>query len=648
MFRLLANHSIGIRVAAVGAIPTVAFLFLAAANLAEAIGGRDEALEVGQICAAMPLVSGLVDSVQRERGLTLLALSTESSLARENVLAQRRRTDLALQSVKQEVAALEELRPSSEQINALRNGLGAERALAELRLAVDRRSIDGIEAVERYARIVDDVSAVIYHVAYTLKNSATTRQLIGLVALAESQEQAGLERAFGGRGFATQQFEPKTFEEFVRFRGGQQGFMKLASNLIGGPAGEALARIPNADESKIVEDMRELAGRSLSAPLAQPVTPMRWFDAASARIELIKAAKLQLAKQVKDDAHAIVADATGKLRALAISILLMLAGVGAALWTVIRSITRPITELVSDANRLASGDMSVKFEAVERQDEIGIVARAIARFRDNVEREERLRNEFIATVSHELRTPLTAISGAIGLVTGMIAKSQPSPVSRLLGIALANCKRLVRIVNDILDINKIDSGTMVFELGVVDVRQLIQQSIDASHEMARGASVKLVLDDGAVSAMVMADPDRLVQVITNLLSNAIKFSPPDSEVNVNVTRRAGTVQIAVRDHGKGIPSEFKERIFEKFVQIDATDHREKGGIGLGLSIAKQIMIRLGGNIEFEAAPGGGTIFCVSLPEWRDAPARSASGLNLVAGLLGRQEGSGYVSTHAAH
>jgi PAS domain S-box-containing protein len=228
---------------------------------------------------------------------------------------------------------------------------------------------------------------------------------------------------------------------------------------------------------------------------------------------------------------------------------------------------------------------------------------------------ERLKDEFVATVSHELRTPLTSISGSLGLLAGQWASKLPESAARLLTIAHTNSQRLARLLNDILDIEKLESGHVVFNLSKVAVRALVEHAIEDNRGFAESYGVSVRLDGGSVDLDVNADPDRLAQVITNLLSNAIKFSPAEGEVLVAVEKNADDVRITVRDHGSGVPDEFKPHIFEKFAQADATNTRQKGGTGLGLSIVKQIVERLGGEISFDDAPGGGAIFCVELPAW---------------------------------
>jgi signal transduction histidine kinase len=251
---------------------------------------------------------------------------------------------------------------------------------------------------------------------------------------------------------------------------------------------------------------------------------------------------------------------------------------------------------------------------IKGQIEVRGILRAL-RYAAERKRLERLKDEFVSTVSHELRTPLTSITGSLGLLMGKVAGNLPPPMARLLAIAHTNSKRLVRLVNDILDIEKMQAGRVVFNFSRVAVRQLVAQAIEANRGFADGYGVRIRLERGAAEADVRADPDRLLQVVTNLLSNAIKFSPESNEVVVAVEKVTSSVSLTVRDHGPGIPVDFRPLIFEKFAQADAGDARQKGGTGLGLSIVKQIVDRLSGEVGFTDAPGGGTVFHVRIPCW---------------------------------
>ena len=172
----------------------------------------------------------------------------------------------------------------------------------------------------------------------------------------------------------------------------------------------------------------------------------------------------------------------------------------------------------------------------------------------------------------------------------------------------------MRLVDDILDIGKMEARQVVYHFARVEVRKLVEQVIDANHGYAEGYRVRIRLAEGCAVGDVRADKDRLTQVITNLLSNAIKFSPADDEVIVAIESRSEFVRISVLNHGPGIPDDFKPHMFGRFAQADSTTTRQKGGSGLGLSIAKEIVDRLGGEVGFSDAPGE-TIFHVDIPCW---------------------------------
>ena len=242
--------------------------------------------------------------------------------------------------------------------------------------------------------------------------------------------------------------------------------------------------------------------------------------------------------------------------------------------------------------------------------------------RDITERKavERMKNEFVSTVSPELRTPLTSIYASLGLIAGGLAGELPAKANKLLDIAHNNCERLVRLINDILDIEKIESGKIEYHIEVLDLIPLIEHVIEANHGFAQPFDVKILLDNRAGRVHVRADSDCLIQVLTNLISNACKFSPPHSVVEVNVRGKDNRVRVAVSDHGPGIPEEFRDRVFEKFAQADSSDSRQKGGTGLGLCICRAIIEGLKGNLDFETETGKGTTFYFELPQWREARA----------------------------
>jgi len=228
---------------------------------------------------------------------------------------------------------------------------------------------------------------------------------------------------------------------------------------------------------------------------------------------------------------------------------------------------------------------------------------------------ESLKAEFVSTVSHELRTPLTSIRGSLGLVVGGAAGELPEKAKGLLRIALSNCERLVRLINDILDIEKIESGRMQFDVKEQPLYPLVESAIDAGRDYLSDRNISFSLEDGAPGAVVSVDADRMHQVMTNLLSNAVKFSPPGGKVSVRIRRTPnGFLRVSVRDRGPGIPEEFRSRVFGRFEQADGSDTRAQDGTGLGLNITKAIVERFDGRISFDSEPGIGTVFHVDLPE----------------------------------
>ena len=237
---------------------------------------------------------------------------------------------------------------------------------------------------------------------------------------------------------------------------------------------------------------------------------------------------------------------------------------------------------------------------------------------------DRMKSEFVSTVSHELRTPLTSIRGSLGLIAGGVAGPLPDKAGMLVDIAKDNCERLIRLINDILDSEKIESGQMRLEMRTLQLAPLLEKAIAANDAFAAQHQVKLVLDVAAPSLAASVDPDRFMQVVTNLVSNACKFSPPTSSVTVRLAAQDGRVRIEVRDQGPGIPAEFRQRIFRKFSQADSSDTRQKGGTGLGLNISRAIVERMGGGIDFRSnEDGAGTTFFFDLPRVGAAPATAA-------------------------
>ena len=225
---------------------------------------------------------------------------------------------------------------------------------------------------------------------------------------------------------------------------------------------------------------------------------------------------------------------------------------------------------------------------------------------------ERLKDEFVSTVSHELRTPLTSITGSLGLINGGALGAVPDAIKDMLAIAEGNSRRLRQLIDDLLDMDKLIAGKMSIDLQPIKLDELLAEC-DASHQgFAQHLGVRL-LHSNCPDLQVLADAQRLQQVLSNLLSNALKFSPAQGEVRLYSELAGQSVRILVSDQGLGIPADFTARIFKKFSQADASDSRQKGGTGLGLAISKELIERMGGTIGFVSGLQRGSTFWIELP-----------------------------------
>jgi PAS domain S-box-containing protein len=240
--------------------------------------------------------------------------------------------------------------------------------------------------------------------------------------------------------------------------------------------------------------------------------------------------------------------------------------------------------------------------------------------RDITERKqvEKMKDEFVSVVSHELRTPLTSIHGSLGMLTSGLLSTTSEQGKRLLQIATDSTERLVRLINDILDIERIESGKVKMERENCDLRDLINSAINIMQALADKAGVSLSIQNSNsssnnLSIQLWADPDRIIQTLTNLFSNAIKFSEPGSTVYLMTELQKDQVLVTVQDTGRGIPEDKLESIFERFQQVDSSDSRNHDGTGLGLAICKSIVQQHGGKIWVKSVLGQGSSFYFTLP-----------------------------------
>ncbi|MGD0797146.1 MAG: ATP-binding protein [Acidobacteriaceae bacterium] len=266
-----------------------------------------------------------------------------------------------------------------------------------------------------------------------------------------------------------------------------------------------------------------------------------------------------------------------------------------------------------------------------------------------------LKDEFISTVSHELRTPLTSIRGALGLLSAGLMGNVDPRAQNLLRIASSNTERLIRLINDILDLERMESGRAPLNLRRCSIFDLAREAMDSMTGMAAAAEVRLELTSHAARDAIYfdADSDRILQVLTNLLSNAIKFSPTDSVVSVEIDAHADSLLLKVVDHGRGIPADKLEPIFDRFQQVEASDASKKGGTGLGLAICRSIVQQHGGAIwaeQNEDAPG--TTLWVQFTRAARAsdlaaPSQAAVAVQRGEGALAVREGAAGVGVAAA-
>jgi PAS domain S-box-containing protein len=226
---------------------------------------------------------------------------------------------------------------------------------------------------------------------------------------------------------------------------------------------------------------------------------------------------------------------------------------------------------------------------------------------------ERMKRDFISIVSHELRTPITSIRGSLGLLTSGLLLERPEMASRLIDIAHKNCERLILIVNDILDSDRMAAGQMRFEMKTAPLDMLVKDAISANRGYLGNYKVGLTLQPIPADITVTVDPTRFLQVLSNLISNAAKFSPPGGQIQIAVIRDGKDARVCVTDSGPGIPENFRARLFEKFSQLDTSSTRKLGGSGLGLHISKQLIEHMGGRIGVDSAEGLGSTFWIALP-----------------------------------
>jgi PAS domain S-box-containing protein len=248
-----------------------------------------------------------------------------------------------------------------------------------------------------------------------------------------------------------------------------------------------------------------------------------------------------------------------------------------------------IEQMLQEKNVELEGAKSLAEQTVERLEEV-----------------ERLKQGFLSTVSHELRTPLTSIRGSLGLLASGAVGALSDEVVEVVAIAERNAVRLMALINDILDLERLETGKIELQFAQVPVESVLRRAIESVGTFAQEHGI--TIEASEVSSTIWADADRIVQVLVNLLSNAVKFSPPGGVVTIGVGLRESWAEFRVTDRGRGVPVAHRRAIFERFRQVETSDAREKGGTGLGLAICKSIIEQHGGTIGVESEEGGGSSF----------------------------------------
>jgi len=292
---------------------------------------------------------------------------------------------------------------------------------------------------------------------------------------------------------------------------------------------------------------------------------------------------------------------------------------------------KPVTLIAEQCLRRDGLELACEWTLTPLSDEEGRVNSIVLQGRDITQARaaERMRSEFTSTLSHELRTPLTSILGSLQLLRSGALGDMDRDQGELVEVAERNGQRLLDLINEVLDIEKIESGRLTLMPEPMPIDSLLNESVRLNQGYADRFRANLALHGAVPGVIVRADRKRLMQVMTNLLSNAAKFSPPNSAVDVSVSRPGDTVRVEVSDRGPGIPEAFRSKIFGRFAQADSADSRIKGGTGLGLAISKRLIELMQGRIGFEDRPGGGTTFFFELPVLSSAEGEADSAVRVL-------------------
>jgi two-component system, NtrC family, sensor histidine kinase GlrK len=277
-----------------------------------------------------------------------------------------------------------------------------------------------------------------------------------------------------------------------------------------------------------------------------------------------------------------------------------------------RSITRPVSILMDKTKEVSRGILTGDL-VIASPPEVAELAGAFNRMCDKLSRVEKMKSDFFSAMSHELRTPLTSIKEGIGLLQEGAAGPTTGKQERLLRILSEETRRVISLVNSLLDLSKMEEGMMTYDFRIADLPPLVHEVVTEMGPLIEAKKIGLRADLGNAIPSLKLDRERILQAIRNLVGNAVKFTPEGGEICVTAASRNGGVTLEVRDTGPGIPKESLSAVFEKFHQLPAGSSNWAKGTGLGLALVKQIITAHGGRVWAESEPGQGSTFIFVLP-----------------------------------
>ena len=650
MRSFLNDRPIGFRIVLALVLPIAGLLAYAAMGVADKSSVYSEMSRLENITYFTPKASALIHELQRERGASSGFVESKGHKFSATLSAARARTDTAMTAYAEDIDIL----LSQNHTNALSQNFAAvsysTSMIGELRQQTDALAHASDEIKRYYTVMIDNLLSLMDELVNLDLNVSVYRSAAAYIEIVYAKEQAGLERALGTVWFNNGAFDPDTHIRFIELS------MLQADRIAQFQDHAAAEQLPYLDEilaGKAVEEvdrLRKVAFDSSRTGHLANIDADHWFSTTTQRIELLKVLEDRLAEDLSKVAAATAGEARNDFLIMGALTAALLAIT--VLWVIylVRTINRPIAAMTGAMTRLSAGDENTPIAGLGQGDEIGEMARALDRFKQNVialrnneaaltelrdDLEERvgLRTEalgtaleaardanntksgFLATISHEIRTPMNGILGMCGL---LLDSSLDPEQKKLASAAHESAKTLLIIINDILDLSKAEAGRIELEPIDFSIETTIRDIVSMQDLGASGKGLLLTSHFSEdFPPWVIGDPTRFSQIMFNLIGNAIKFTEKGSvtvEVNHQLLDAENVeIRVAVRDTGIGIGKEIQEKLFARFTQADNSTSRLYGGTGLGLAICKQLVELMGGQIGVDSMPGLGSSFWFTIP-----------------------------------